>query len=37
MEKRTIIRKLICSLLIVAAAVLLLGGVLNGGDLIYHP
>ena len=36
MEKRTIVWKLICSVLIVAAAVLLCSGVLNG-DWIYHP
>ena len=34
MDKRTIIWKLICSLVILAAAVLLLSGVL-GGDVVY--
>ena len=34
MDKRTIVLKLICSVLIVAAAVLLLSGVL-GGDVFY--
>lgn len=35
MDTRTIVWKLVISLLIVAAAVLLLGGVLNG-EVVYH-
>ena len=35
MDKRTIVWKLICGILIVAAAVLLLSGVLKG-DVMYH-
>ena len=34
MDKRTIVWKLICSVVIVAAAVLLLSGVL-GGEVVY--
>ena len=36
MDKKTIVWKLICGLVIVGVAVLLLSGVLNGSDVRYH-
>ena len=36
MDKKTIVWKLICGIVIVAAAVLLLSGVLNNHDVRYH-
>ncbi|MBR6119740.1 MAG: ammonia-forming cytochrome c nitrite reductase subunit c552 [Oscillospiraceae bacterium] len=36
MDKKTIVWKLICGLVIVGVAVLLLSGVLNGNDVRYH-
>ena len=36
MDKKTIVWKLICGLVIIAVAVLLLTGVLNGHEVRYH-